>query len=152
MPIPRSLKGWLRLPGRVALILGLGALSTAAARGDTSEQSNPTSSGDMLIRSEGGKIYLSEGGREFQELQLRDTAEAERLKQIFEHNRAIAGSDVVRLNPTILAGGGGAGFYWWTPAEKTGAPEKAGTPGKSGTPEKAGAPRKTDTAGTGKKG
>jgi hypothetical protein len=30
MAIPHSLRRWLRLPGRVALILGLGALSTAA--------------------------------------------------------------------------------------------------------------------------
>ena len=31
MPTPRSLRRWLRLPGRVALILGLGALSTVGS-------------------------------------------------------------------------------------------------------------------------
>jgi hypothetical protein len=101
----------LRLPSRVALILGLGALPTTGLQADAPAQNDLRSFGDILIRSEGGKIYLSEGGGKFQELQLRDSAEARFLKQLVQsHSR---GSAILRLNPTILAGGGGTGFSWW---------------------------------------
>jgi hypothetical protein len=59
MAVSRSLHRWLRLPSRIALILGLGALSTAGASADA--QANQTASGGALIRSDGGKIYLSKG-------------------------------------------------------------------------------------------
>jgi hypothetical protein len=102
----------LRLPSRVALILGLGALPTTGLQADAPEQSNPTSFGNTLIRNEGGKIYLSEGGGKFQELQLRESAEARFLKQLLEQNGTATDPADLRLNPTILAGGGGTGFYW----------------------------------------
>jgi hypothetical protein len=113
MPTSRSLGRWLRLPSRVALLLGLGTLPTTGLQADAPEQNNPTSFGNALIRSEGGKIYLSEGGGKFQELQLRDTAEARFLKQLLEQNGTATDPAGLRLNPTILAGGGGAGFFWW---------------------------------------
>jgi hypothetical protein len=152
MPLPRALRQWLRLPGRAALILGLGALSGAAARADTPDQAHRTALDDLVIRSEGGKIYFSERGLDFQELQLSDTAAARHLKQVIEHRSVEQGSAHIRLNSHTLAGGGGAGFYWWAPAGKTAKPDKAGTPGKPGKPEKAGTPRKTDTTETDKKG
>jgi len=37
MKMPRSVGQWLRLPSRIALILGMGALSTAGARADAPE-------------------------------------------------------------------------------------------------------------------
>src|SRR5215469_12654517 len=64
MAIARSLSRLLRLPGRIALILGLGALSTAGARADTPEQGKLTASGEWSVRCEGGRVFLSEGGRE----------------------------------------------------------------------------------------
>jgi hypothetical protein len=102
----------LRLPSRVALLLGLGALPTTGLQADAPEQSNPTSFGNVLVRSERGKIYLSEGGGKFQELQLRDSAEARFLKQLLEQNGTATAPAGLRLNPTILAGGGGTGFSW----------------------------------------
>ena len=99
MPIPRSLRRWLRLPGRLALILGLGALSTAGARADTPDQGDRMALGDVLIWSEGGRIFLSEGARET-ELRLGATPQP-------------AG---VKLDPDprlIMSGGGGAGFSLW---------------------------------------
>jgi hypothetical protein len=128
-------------------------MSTAGARADAPDQVHRTGPGDLQIRNEGGKIYFSEGGRDFQELRLSDTAAARHLKQVIESRGAEQGSAQIRLNSTILAGGGGAGFYWWAPAGKKEKSDKAGAPGKPGEPEKAGTtPRKTDTTGTGKKG
>lgn len=160
MAIPRSLRGWLRLPGRAAVLIGLGALSTAGARADVSDQDCRAASGDVLIRSEGGRIYLSEGGSGFEELRLGDTAEARHLRQLLEEH--VAGPAGLRLNPTILAGGGGSGYHWWTPGGilggNTGSRDKPGITGsggsseKSTTPEKASVPRKAEPGSAGKKG
>src|SRR5229473_2827886 len=69
---------WLRLPSRVALLLGLGALSAAGARTDAAEAQPGV--GDMVIRSDGGRIYLAEDGSNFQELQISDPAQLRALK------------------------------------------------------------------------
>jgi hypothetical protein len=111
MPIPRSLRRWLRLPGRVALILGLGALSTAGARADTLDQAHRTSFDDILIRSEGGKIYLTEGGRE-SELQLTATPQRDHLLRLLEEHGP-GGVKLDRDPRLIMSSGGGSGFYWW---------------------------------------
>lgn len=156
MAIPRSLRPWLRLPGRVALILGLGALSTAGARADAPDQDHRTASGDVLIRSEGGRIYFSEGGRGFEELRLGNTAEARHLRELVEDHAG--GSGALRLNPTILAGGGGSGFHWWTPAGKTEGHDKDGASqsgrgsDKAGAPERASPRRKAEPGSDGKRG
>jgi hypothetical protein len=153
MPIPRSVRRWLRLPGRAALVLGLGALTTAAARADMPgpSQSHPTALGDLVIRSEGGKIYLSEGGRDFQELQLSDTAEARHLKQLIEERGEAQGTPHLRLNPTILAGGGGSGFHWWGAADKTDNAGKTRASDQADTSKKPGSADKTNTNRTDKK-
>ncbi len=99
---------WLRLPSRVALILGLGALSSAGVRADTLDQSNRTASGDVLVRSEGGRIFLTERGRET-ELRLGATAQRNHLLQLLERH----GPAGIKLNSDpslIMAGGGGMGF------------------------------------------
>jgi hypothetical protein len=111
MPIPRSLRRWLRLPGRVALILGLGALSTAGARADPPDRAHRMAFGDILIRSEGGKIYLTEGGQEA-ELRLTATPQRDHLLRLLEEH----GPSGVKLDHDprlIMSSGGGAGFYWW---------------------------------------
>jgi len=111
MPMAHSLRRWLRLPGRAALILGLGALSGAAARADTPDQAHHTGLGDLQIRSEGGKIYFSEGGRE-SELRLGATPERDRLLRLLEE-RGAAGVKLDRDPRLIMSSGGGSGFYWW---------------------------------------
>jgi len=111
MPIPRSWRTWLRLPGRVALVLGLGALPTPFARAELPDESSQTAFGDVLIRSEGGKIYLTEGGREA-ELRLTATPQRDRLLRLLEER----GSTGVKLDSDprlIMSSGGGSGFYWW---------------------------------------
>ena len=109
MAIRRSVTKWLRLPGRVALILGLGALSTAGAQADTPP--GPRASSDTCLRSDGGKIYLSEGGRET-ELKLGATQQRDRLMRLLEEH----GPAGVKLDSDprlIMSGGGGTGFSLW---------------------------------------
>jgi len=55
MKMPRSVGQWLRLPSRIALILGMGALSTAGARADAPEIGpgatiSPAGRGEVLIQ------------------------------------------------------------------------------------------------------
>ena len=149
--MPRSLRRWSRLPGRVALILGLGALSTAGARADTPDQSRQAALGDLLIRSVDGKIYLSEGGQEFRLLQLSDTPAARHLKQLVESRMGTWGTVDLRAKSTVLAGGGGSGFYWWGTARKAADPGKTGTSGQADTRKKPSAADKTNTTAAGKK-
>jgi hypothetical protein len=144
MVIPRSVCRWLRLPGHIALVLGLGALSSVAARANEPEfrpdpQDNSMAFGGVLIRTEGGKIYLSEGGKEFRELQMKGTAETRYLKQLLDENKGA----VVRVDPMTVADSG-AGFMWPMP-EKTTTAEKAATPQRPAVPEKT-APTKTDAS------
>jgi hypothetical protein len=111
MPIPRSLRRWLRLPGRLALVLGLGALPTAVTGAELPDESSQTAFGDLLIRSEGGKIYLIEGGQET-ELRLTATPQRDHLLRLLEE-RGPTGVKLDRDPRLIMSSGGGSGFYWW---------------------------------------
>ncbi len=108
MPASHSWKEWLRLPSRLALMLGLGAAAVTGARADAPADHERTGPGDVLIRSEGGKIYLSEGGRE-SELRLGSTPERDRLLRLLEEHGA-AGVKLDRDPRLIMSGGGGTGF------------------------------------------
>jgi hypothetical protein len=129
MAIPRSLYRWLHLPSRIALILGLGALSTAGAPADA--QPNPTASGDALIRSNGEKVYLSEGGRET-ELRLSATPQRDRLLRLLEEHGS-AGVKLDRDPRLIMSSGGGAGFYWW--GQKKSTPDGVAPAGSTPSPQ-----------------
>lgn len=145
--MPQSVRRWLRLPSRIALILGVGALSATGARADHPADRRdpavaPEPCGDLVIRSERGKIYLSEAGREFREVALGNTPEARRLKQLLESTGSAAAPGGLRLSPMLLAGGGGAGFHWApfgkadNPPPETGAtPSRPAAP-RTGTPQK----------------
>jgi hypothetical protein len=163
---------WLRMPSRIALLLGLGALSAAVARADTVQgqlgagtaplaEGPQARLGEALIRTEGGRIYLSEGGGEFHELPLADTTHARMLKQLLESNGADAAG--VRLTPMLLAGDGGEGFHWSpvdntgrsakrSGAYRTGAPAKPATPAGPTAPEQTPAPPSLKIGGAGQKG
>jgi hypothetical protein len=167
-----SVRRWLRLPSRIALLLGLGALSAAAARADTGldqagegiaplAHRDQASLGDLVIRTEGGRIYLSEGGGEFHELRLRDIGEAHLLQQLVQRNGATVGAAGIRLAPTILAGDGGAGFHWpptgkLAPRDQPGSvgsrTPAAGTPAPPNPPQTPGAPGKATIGRAGEKG
>lgn len=123
-----SLSRWTRLPSRVALLLGLGALSASAAQANTAEanfgngalrvpQQSAKSFGELRIWNDGGRIYLSESGKEAQELRLGDTAEARQLKQLLEHDGATEDSPRVLPHRLILVGSGGSGTHWNRPRQ-----------------------------------
>jgi hypothetical protein len=134
-----SLSKWLSLPSRIALLLGLGALSATGASASAPEtaadppnsstsEKDPPNFADLVIRSEGGRIYLAEGGGPFKALGLGDTAEAQLLKEIVERQGATP--TAIRVKATILAGAGGDGFHW-APVTR---PDVQGKSGSSGKP------------------
>ena len=129
MAIPHCVHRWLRLPSRIALILGLGALSTAGASADA--QANQTASGGALIRGDGGKIYLSEGGRET-ELRLTATPQRDRLLRLLEEHGP-GGVKLDRDPRLIMSSGGGAGFYWW--GQKKSTPDGVAPAGSAPSPQ-----------------
>ncbi len=145
---------WLRLPGRVALVLGLGTVAPAGVQATTQPTAQkPTTGPELLIRVERGRLQVSENGSPFDALVLKDTPEARHLQNLIETHRAANGSSVVEVGPTILASGGGAGFFWNPFAKKDTRPaDKAGAPAKVTVPDKTGAPPKMDTTAPDKKG
>ena len=110
MPVPDVVKKHLRLPSRIALLLGLGALSVAGARADTPESApqagaEPVAAGDVTVRAEAGKIFLSESGRET-ELRLGATAQRDHLLRLLE-KYGPAGIKLDADPRLIMSGGGG---------------------------------------------
>jgi hypothetical protein len=163
MLIPSSLPKWLRLPSRIALLLGLGALSAAGAKADTGEvypgheparvpQQSVKTFGDLLIWSEGERIYVAEPGREAQGLPLGDTPETHRLRQLLQRDGATKESPRALRDRIILVGGGGEGFHWGPVRQPDGrgktnglatrAPDKPPVPGSTTSVEQAGVPEK----------
>jgi hypothetical protein len=152
MPIPSSMRKWLRLPSRVALLLGFGAFSAANAEAAASKvysgqqpervpQQSIKTFGDLLVWNEGGRIYLVEPGEEARELRLGDTPEAHRLQQLLTRHSATTESPRVLRDRIILVGGGGEGFHWEPPrrpdahgksnGSATRAPDKVPDPGST---------------------
>jgi hypothetical protein len=135
MFMPSSMRDWLRLPSRIALLLGVGALSVAAARAEAADEARSSDESlrlpqqsakalaDLTIWKEDGRIYVSEAGKPAEELRLGNTAEAELLGRLLEGTTA-ATPHALR-DRIILVGGGGCGFDL-TPPQSTAA---AGTSG-----------------------
>ena len=165
MLIPSSMRNWLRLPSRIALLFGLGALSAAGANANTGgdqsgyvparvPQHSVKTFGDLLVWSEGGRIYTAEPGREVQELALGNTPEARRLQQLLERDGASAETPRALRDRIILVGGGGDGFHWAPPRQPNGRDKANGSAtraasrpadagltmpvGRAGVPEKPG--------------
>jgi len=122
MLMPSSIRNLLHLPSRIALLLGLSALSVAGAKADTGGEPHPDRTrvpqqsarplADIAIWVENGRIYLSEAGKPAEELRLGDTAEAELLAQMLNDRGATAVTPHVLRDRIILVGGGGDGFHW----------------------------------------
>jgi hypothetical protein len=113
MPVASRLRKYLRLPGGIALLLGLGAISAGGAAADAPDaipQDGTAAAvfGGVRVRAEGEKIYLFEGGRE-SELRLGATRERAHLLRLLEPHRG-AGVTLHSDPRLIMSGGGGAGF------------------------------------------
>jgi hypothetical protein len=163
MPVSWSLSRWMRLPSRVALLLGLGALSASAVQANTAEanvgneplrvpQQSAKSFGELRIWSDGGRLYLVEPGKEAEELHLGDTAEARHLRQLLEHDGAAADAPRVLPHRLILVGGGGDGFHWDRArqpdsSDKTGQPTTTRGSDRVAPPARTGIPGKTNITG-----
>jgi len=126
MAMPRGVRGWFALPSRIALMLGLGALSAGtAAKAEATPVPEPArvpqqsvaSLGELRLWSEGDRILVSERGGEARELHLGNTAEARRLRNLLERAGATADLPQIVHDRLILVGGGGQG-YSWNPSEK----------------------------------
>ena len=126
MSLPFFLDRWLRLPSRIALLLGLGALSAAGANpnpaeahtgkeADSTPRLGATEFGDLRIWTEDGRIYLAEPGKPGEDLCLGDTLEARHLRQLLEQHGASTASRHVPFGRILLVGGGGCGFDWHSP-------------------------------------
>jgi len=146
MSSPLSWRRWLSLPSRLALLLGVGALSAAGAKAGIAEsppakdlvrvpQQSAKNFGELRIWSEEGRIYVSEGGRNAEELRLTDTPQARHLRQLLEQDGVGAGSPRLLHSRIILVGGGGDGFHW-APAGKADNPAKRGAAAKTGNSSK----------------
>jgi hypothetical protein len=118
-----SFAKWLRLPSRIAVLLGMGALSATGAQPAMAEpelgkgpmrvpQRSAKSFGEVLIWSEDGRIYFSESGNKAQELRLGDTPQARHLRELLVREGAVAESPRVLQHRLILVGGGGSAIHW----------------------------------------
>src|SRR5437764_14730697 len=102
MFLRRLLRERLHVPSRIALLLGFGALSTGAqANAPETDVANPPiaasereyiRSGEVLIRSDGTRIYVSEDGEDFRQLGVANTPEARLLKELIERHNKESGS------------------------------------------------------------
>jgi hypothetical protein len=108
---------WSRLPAWGALLLGLGTL-IGDARADRPElrpsgtPAEPSSrsasrAGEVAIRIDDEKIYISQDGNTFEELHLGDTPEAAHLKKLLRDEGADGGSVSIPVGSMIVASGGG---------------------------------------------
>jgi len=139
--MPSSMRDWLCLPSRIAMLLGLGALSVAGAKGGVPHpghdgapipQQSAKAFGDLLIWTDKGRIFVSEAGKPAEELRLSGTAEAEALRQLLERQGATLATPHALRDRIILVGAGGSGLHWESQrpdaSNKTPAPVARSTP------------------------
>jgi hypothetical protein len=148
--MPSWIDDWRSLPRRSALLLGLGALSVAGAGADAVGEAGadgdaarvPQQSakhfGDLLIWSDAGRIFVSEGSNPAEELALGNSAEAAALRELLGRDGATAARPYVLRDRIILVGGGGSGFSWQPSrqpdsASPTPAPTTGASPGGDAT-------------------
>jgi hypothetical protein len=112
------------MTSRIALLLGLGALSATSAEafptapldanGDAVRvpQQSARALGDVRVWSEGGRIWVAEAGKPAEVLRLGDSAEAGALRRLLERDGATAAAPRILRDRVILVGSGGEGFHW----------------------------------------
>jgi hypothetical protein len=126
-----------RTPKWLALILGFGALFAGDARADRSAAQpfrSAASPDEVVIRTEGEKVYFSQGGSAFEELALGSTSEAAALRELLRKANSSDGNTAVSIGSFIVANGGPSvhGAKPKKPAKKKEEPkpEPASNPGR----------------------
>jgi hypothetical protein len=174
MPVSSFARKWYGVPSRIALLLGVGAISAAGANADTASigqgghparipQQSAKTFGELRVWSDNGRIYMSESGGRASELRLGDTAEARQLRELLERAKATADAPHTIQHRIILVGGGGEGFHWTpggrseasappAPGASTGTAAAGQDPARRPSPQNGGAPHKAGVLGDGKKG
>jgi hypothetical protein len=124
-------KASLRLSGWGALALGFGTLvaggaqAAASAPGVGTTPSRPDAADEVVIRTEGEKIYVSQGGKAFEELSLRDTPEAAHLRKLLGDAGAATGPVTLPAGSFVVANGG-SGVSGTKPSGKKPKKKKSG--------------------------
>lgn len=131
MSVPSLVRDWLRLPSRIALLLGFGVGAASAVGGQAAAAKLDTDSmpervpqqsgkafGELAVWIDNGRVFVSESGKPAQELSIGNTAEASYLRELLERNGASARSPSLVPDRVILVGGGGAGIGW-VPADQS---------------------------------
>ena len=111
------MKSWLVWMSRIAGCLGIGALfapvvqaGVAAPAADVPAPSGHAPAGGVLVRLQGRQIFVSEGGRPFERLELKDSAEADRLRALLRQMGAEAGPVPADIGRSVVADGA-AGWH-----------------------------------------
>jgi len=124
-----GLPKWGALAAGLGAFAGGGAQANVAAPDSLGRRGDPglsrgTADGEVRIRIDDQKIYLSERGGEFEELVLGDTPEAEGLRRLVRELLPTGDVLAVPVGPSVVAEGGAHG-PWSQPK-----PESNGKKGK----------------------
>jgi hypothetical protein len=112
---------WSHLPAWGALLLSGGAL-ISGARADVKLQ--PPSRSDfeareVVVKIDGENIFISQDGRNFEELRLGDTREALHLRKLLRDEVSDGRSVTIPVGSMIVASGGASGKGWgWKSAQQ----------------------------------
>jgi len=108
---------WLARVNRLAACLGIGALFAPVAQAgvatpaaDVAAPSGHAVTGGLLVRLERGQIFVSEGGRPFERLELKDSVEADHLRALLREMGGEAGPVSADTGRSIVADGA-AGWH-----------------------------------------
>jgi len=157
----KRLRDRLRLPSRLALLLGFGAASAAGAQAATTEintggtpervpQQSGKAFGELAVWTDDGRVFVSESGKPAQELRIGNTAETAYLRGLLERHGASAISPSMVPDRIILVGGGGSGIGWVPADRNRPATPPAGAPARgSGQTAPGAAPGGFGPPGTG---
>ncbi len=106
---------WLMLVNRIAGCLGVGALFVPIAQADAAPASAPDTvhsaqaeTGGVLIRLEDDQVFISENGRPFERLDLKDGAEADHLRALLRDAGGAAAPVHVDIGRSVVADGAAA--------------------------------------------
>ncbi len=105
---------WSLLPAWAALLLGGGALmSSAQADVKQQPQGQPDlATREVVVKTDGENILISQDGRHFEALRLGDTREALHLRKLLQDEASDGQTITIPVGSMIVASGGATGRGW----------------------------------------